>query len=152
MKKILSVERLSLTFYLEAGSFKGGSIIRAVHTVLNSPHAEGDRGKDISFVAMDPWIGDVNMWAWNLKAFKHGHDFLAQREDTGQPGIYEVFRANVIADATAGPRVLPIQTTALIGMKTLVRLLREKRITTLPQAIYLDSAHEKDETYIEVKY
>ena len=45
---------------------------------------------------------------------------------------------------------MPINTTTSVGIKLLQRLFIQNRITSLPNYIYLDSAHEKDETFIEL--
>merc|ERR1719387_1123892 len=42
--------------------------------------------------------------------------------------------------------VLPVRASSLVGMRLLTRLQQEKRLDQLPKVIYLDSAHEKDET------
>ena len=47
-------------------------------------------------------------------------------------------------------KILPINATTSVGIKLLQRLFTQKRISYLPNYIYLDSAHEKDETFIEL--
>ena len=47
-------------------------------------------------------------------------------------------------------KILPINATTSVGIKLLQRLFSQNRISKLPNYIYLDSAHEKDETFIEL--
>lgn len=88
------------------------------------------------------------MWAWNNGKEIGGHDFLITGLD-GRPRVFETFMANVI-DKGHQNMILPVVAGGLIGMKLLVRLKTEGRIDQLPGIIYLDSAHEKDETYLEI--
>lgn len=130
-------------FWLECGSFVGNSAI----TTLKSAHEAGHK---ISFIADDPFTGDVNMWAWNKGYSVNNYDFLHQPKDgDGQPHIYEAFMSN-IKEAGFDKEVLPIRATSTVGMKLLQRLNNEKRLDVLPDVIYLDSAHEKDETLMEL--
>ena len=61
-----------LTFYVEVGSFKAGSITRLAE-LLKTKYAVW---QSTSIVCVDPFSGDVNMWAWNNQKVA-GHDFLA---------------------------------------------------------------------------
>ncbi|XRB17684.1 hypothetical protein RI054_16g75290 [Pseudoscourfieldia marina] len=47
--------------------------------------------------------------------------------------------------------VLPIQASSIVGMRLIRRLKNEGRISELPQMIYLDSAHEEHETFLELQ-
>ena len=62
----------------------------------------------------------------------------------------ETFLANVAASGLVN-QILPIQATSVVGLKLLTRLEREQRIDTVPVVIYLDSAHEKNETMVELQ-
>ena len=149
-----------LRFYLEVGSFKAGSIVLAANELKR-------RGQhDVSLVCIDPFTGDVNMWAWNKKdpnihqTWKDsdpaggvwigvdGHDYLKMRD--ALPTIYPTFRANVL-DKGHDDMVLPIQASSIVGMRLIRRLKNEGRISELPQMIYLDSAHEEHETFLELQ-
>ena len=41
-------------------------------------------------------------------------------------------------------------TTSIVGFKVIFELVEQKRLSKLPDVIYLDSAHEMDETFIEL--
>jgi len=71
------------------------------------------------------------------------------RLENGIPTIYKRFLANCKAKGYEN-KILPINTTTSVGIKLLHRLFSQNRIDKLPNYIYLDSAHEKDETFIEL--
>ena len=128
-------------FWMEAGSMIGGSALKTAQAIK-------DLGLSTSMLCMDPFTGDVNMWAWEAGAFKQGAwRFL--RLEAGAPTIYDRFRANVV-NAGLGDVIIPVVTTSLVGMKLLARLKQEGRLPQLPEVIYLDSAHEEGETYMEL--
>jgi len=129
-------------FWLELGSMLGGSAIRVANMVKTKDMAT-------EIVCVDPFTGDVNMWAWEQGDKKAGKwQFLKLQR--GRPSIYDRFLANVTA---AGHQdiILPIAATSIVGLKLLRRLLAEGRISSLPSVIYLDSAHEPDETFLELQ-
>lgn len=84
------------------------------------------------------------MWDWERNP---GWKFL--RLENGIPTIYKRFLANCKYNGFED-KILPINSTTSVGIKLLQRLLIQKRINELPNYIYLDSAHEKDETFIEL--
>jgi predicted O-methyltransferase YrrM len=130
------------TFWLELGSMLGGSAIRVADMVKR-------RGEATDIVCIDPFTGDVNMWAWEQPSRQAGRwQFL--RLERGRPTIYDRFMANVTA-AGHGDIILPVAATSIVGMKLLRRLRAEGRISSLPSVIYLDSAHEPDETFLELQ-
>ena len=170
-----------LTFHLEVGSFKAGSVIRLA-SLLKEKNAS-EWGKT-SLVCIDPFTGDVNMWLWQkidekgihvggprsmtkpitigqkLGRSKAGdrvielkadapHDYLDMGVD-GRPRVFDRFKANVL-DKRHEDMILPIQATGLVGMKLILKLKQEGRISDLPQMLYLDSAHEEGETYLELQ-
>ena len=98
--------RSNVTFWLECGSMLGGSLIRTAKVAQKLGLADG-----LSLVAIDPFTGDVNMWADETRATETNARFRFLRLRDGHPTIYERFLANV---ARAGLReaVLPIRTTA----------------------------------------
>jgi hypothetical protein len=57
--------------------------------------------------------------------------------------------ANVL-DKGHQDMIVPIVASGLVGMKLLIRLKAENRIQESPGMIYLDSAHEVDETFMEL--
>ena len=88
------------------------------------------------------------MLAWEKEAFsKKTWRFL--RVEQGRGTIYDRFRANVFG-AGLSSIIVPIVATSFLGMKLLKRLKLEGRLSSLPQVIYLDSAHEAKETLLEL--
>lgn len=136
----------SVDFWLECGSMLGGSIIRTAGASSHLPR--------ITLVTMDPFVGDVNMWAGEkqLRAEKHrrsGHGFLFLDIRHGQPTIWDRFLANTAAAGLTG-QLVPLRLTATVGLRLLLRLRAQRRLSRLPQVIYLDSAHEQGETLLEL--
>jgi len=125
------------TYIVECGSMVGGSAIRMAETLRNN-------NKLTEIICIDPFTGDVNMWDWERN---DGWKFL--RLENGIPTIYKRFLANCKYSGFEN-KILPINATTSVGIKLLQRLFIQNRITSLPNYIYLDSAHEKDETFIEL--
>jgi cephalosporin hydroxylase len=130
-------------FWLEVGSMVGGSAIRVADVVKS-------QGAATEIVCIDPFTGDVNMWAWEQTTRK-ANDWQFLQLERGRPTIYERFLANVVAAGHADI-ILPITMTSIVGIKLLRRLASERRLSTLPSVIYLDSAHEPDETLLELQH
>jgi predicted O-methyltransferase YrrM len=129
-------------FWLELGSMIGGSAILVAGIVKTKEAAT-------EIICIDPFTGDVNMWAWEQPKRKIGEwQFL--RLERGKPTIYERFLANIAAAGHADI-ILPIAATSIVGIKLLRRLANEHRLSSLPNVIYLDSAHEPDETFLELQ-
>lgn len=124
-------------YIVECGSMLGGSAIRMAEILQKNEMSS-------EIVCIDPFTGDVNMWDWEKdRVWK----FL--RLENGIPTIYKRFLANCRYSGFED-KILPINTTTSVGIRLLHRLLHQNRISALPNYIYLDSAHEKDETYIEL--
>jgi len=131
-------------FWLEAGSFIGNSAILTAKVMKK-------RGFDSSsVVCVDPWTGDVNMWAWNKGRTGPNHFNYLEMDKMGEPRIYETFLSNVHSEGQQDV-IVPIRATSLVAMRLVARLHKEKRLPQLPDVIYLDSAHEKDETLMELR-
>jgi len=128
-------------FILEIGSFKGGSASLIAERLISAEL------RDCSIVCVDPFSGDVNMWAW-AKDKVLGYDFLSLAK--GIPTVYETFRSNIIEKGYQN-FVLPIPVPSVVGIRLLQRLTRENRLSHMPNMIFLDSAHEKTETAFEIK-
>jgi hypothetical protein len=128
-------------FIVECGSMLGGSSIRMadVLTKIN---------KDTEIICIDPFTGDVNMWDWE-KTSNDKNEWRFLGLENGIPTIYKRFLANCKFNGYEN-KILPINTTTTVGIKLLQRLFQQNRIDQLPNYIYLDSAHEKDETFIEL--
>lgn len=137
------LKKFKTDFWLEVGSMIGNSAI------LTATAMQKLENNHTSIVCIDPFTGDVNMLAWE-KGFKAKKEWLFARNEKGRCSIYDRFRANIV-DAKLKDRIVPIQATGIVGMKTLLRLKNEGRLSSLPGIIYLDSAHELDETTLELR-
>ena len=89
------------------------------------------------------------MWDWEKKGGTGRGGWRFLRLENGIPTIYKRFLANCKYSGFEN-QILPINATTSVGIKLLQRLLSQKRISQLPNYIYLDSAHERDETFIEL--
>ena len=146
-------------FWLEVGSMLGGSAIRTANVMkeldMNTSLVCVDpfTGRNIEIIATHEFInsiavGDVNMLAREQSLADHNR-WRFVRNEKGQPTIYERFRANVMA-AQHQDRIIPILATSTVGMKLIMLLKVENRISLLPEVIFLDSAHEEVETLAEL--
>jgi len=88
------------------------------------------------------------MWAWE-KQIRDQRKWVFLRNEKGRPTIYDRFRANMV-EAGYADMIVPIVASSIVGIKLLGRLFDEKRIPMLPQVLYLDSAHEEGETFLEL--
>ena len=130
------------TYIVEWGSMLGGSAIRMAKTLKNN-------NKSTEIICVDPFTGDVNMWDWEKNGSTGNGGWRFLRLENGIPTIYKRFLANCKYSGFED-KILPINATTSVGIKLLQRLFNQKRISLLPNYIYLDSAHEKDETFIEL--
>jgi len=129
-------------FWLEIGTMLGGSAIHVAELVKAAK-------LPTDVICIDPFCGDVNMWAWEQPDRKAGK-WRHLRLERGRPTIYDRFLANVRSSGHQDC-ILPIVATSIVGIKLLKRLLAERRIDRLPDVIYLDSAHEEGETFLELQ-
>jgi len=124
------------TFWLEVGSMLGGSALRVARVAR-------DLGHDLDIVCIDPFTGDVNMWAWEQGLVREGKwRFLGLVN--GVPTIRQRFLANV-KEAGFEDVITPIPATGIVGMRLIARVLAAR-----PQVVYVDSAHEVNETFLEL--
>jgi hypothetical protein len=120
-----------LELIVEVGSFKGGSA-----SILAS--AVKEMGVSATVLCVDTFLGDTNM-----RADHNGWlDWLAL--EGGHPTVYDQFMANII-DRGHQDVVLPLVASSTVGLRVLDRLGFKCGIS------YLDSAHEADETLLELK-
>jgi len=124
------------TYIVECGSMTGGSA-KIMADCSN-------RKTDI--ICIDPFTGDTSMWA----RADHTDSHLFLGLEKGVPTIYKRFLANCMND-NLDTIVLPINCTANVGLKLIHRLKTENKISSLPNYIYVDSSHQLDETYLELK-
>jgi predicted O-methyltransferase YrrM len=129
-------------YIVECGSMLGGSAIKMAKTLK-------DNNKTTEIVCIDPFTGDVNMWDWEKNGENGNGGWRYLKLENGIPTIYKRFLANCKYNGFEN-KILPINATTNVGIKLLQRLFKQNRITELPNYIYLDSAHEKDETFIEL--
>jgi len=140
------LERSPTSFWLEVGSMYGGSAIKA-----------GSRTKELNLqteiICIDPFCGDVGMWESSYllrNSPGSGYGFCFLDQETIRPNILEKFLGNVIK-AGLQEMILPIPVTGIVGMRLIERFIEDNIIKEGPGIIYLDSAHELDETYLEMK-
>jgi hypothetical protein len=129
-------------YIVECGSMLGGSAIKMAETLQYI-------NKSTEIICIDPFTGDVNMWDWEKNGGMGNGGWRFLRLENGIPTIYKRFLANCKYSGFEN-KILPINTTTSVGIKLLQRLFIQKRISLLPNYIYLDSAHEKDETLFEI--
>jgi hypothetical protein len=120
----------------------GGSAIRMAQVLKHL-------NKDTEIICIDPFTGDVNMWDWEKNGGMGNGGWRFLRLENGIPTIYKRFLANCKYSGFEHT-ILPINSTTSVGVKLLQRLLTQNRISELPNYIYVDSAHEKDETFVEL--
>lgn len=89
-----------------------------------------------TLICVDTWCGDINMW---LRS-----EFAKTMDNTdGNPKIFDHFMQNMInSDLTS--TVIPFRTSSIVAAKTL-RVLNWNI-----DLVYLDSAHEYGETFLEL--
>jgi len=124
---------------VEVGSFHGHSAIvqAGVLDAMNST--------DTPLICIDPWIGDLGML---LYRDDWDHKLTPGEIADGRSTSYWQFMLNVRSQMQSGTitkkHILPIVTTSIVGARFLLA------IGTTPDTIFLDSAHEVDETFTEL--
>lgn len=131
------------TLWLEVGSYIGSSAIKTAAEVKA-------RNLSTGIVCLDPFVGDWAMWERHKDQLSKGSWDWLLTDRHGIPRIYATFLANLRA-AGHEDVVLPVPATGTIGTKVISRLVQLGRLGTLPQVIYLDSAHEPEETLVELR-
>lgn len=129
-------------FWLEIGTMLGGSALVVANTAKK-------KNINIDLLCIDPFTGDVNMWEWESDLYINKQwRFLSLQN--GAPTIRQRFLANVF-ESGYSEIITPIQATGIVGMKLIERLYLKQKISRLPDVIYVDSAHEEMETFLELK-
>jgi hypothetical protein len=126
------------SYIVEFGSMLGGSAIKMADVLEKN-------GMKAEIICVDPFVGDINMWDWEKNA-----EWKFLRLTDGVPTIYKRFLANCQLHGHE-QRILPINTTTMIGAGLLLRLAEQGRIHGMPNYVYLDSAHLPEETFMELK-
>jgi hypothetical protein len=112
---------------VEVGSFIGSSA-----KVLGNYLKENNG----LLLCIDTWCGDINMWL--------GDAFTATMgKSDGNPRIYDHFMINMI-NANLTNTVIPIRTSSVVAARML-KVLKYKI-----DFVYIDSAHEAGETFLEL--
>jgi predicted O-methyltransferase YrrM len=123
-------------YWVEVGSMLGGSALLVARVAERL-------GCELDIVCVDPFTGDVNMWAWEQDLVRQGKwRFLGLVN--GAPTIRQRFLANV-KDAGFEGVITPLPATGIVGMNVLERVSNYR-----PDVVYVDSAHEEDETFLEL--
>ena len=115
------------TFGVEVGSFIGSSAI-----IL------GNMVKSVNGVLMcvDTWCGDINMWLMN-------EFHKTMNKEDGNPKIYDYFILNIMNNNLTDT-VIPLRVSSIVGARMLKVLNYEIDF------VYVDSAHEAGETFMEL--
>ena len=129
-------------FWLELGTMLGGSALMTAEAIKRL-------GLATSICCIDPFTGDANMWAWERELRERG-EWRYLKLEAGRPTIYERFLANV-RRARHADTIVPIVSTSLVGLRLLQILVDQGRLSRLPDVIYVDSAHEPEETLLELR-
>ncbi len=122
------METLRPRTIIEVGTWKGASAIRMARKCQ-------DLGLNATLLCIDTWLGSHPiLWTSfrNHLDLKHGF-----------PQMYYQFLANVVNSGCQGT-ILPLPMTSLSAAE----LLRMSQI--LPDCVYLDSSHEREESYLEI--
>mmetsp|Transcript_61699 Transcript_61699/g.127883 ORF Transcript_61699/g.127883 Transcript_61699/m.127883 type:complete len:273 (+) Transcript_61699:30-848(+) len=125
-------------FVVEVGSLHGHSAIHMA-TVLDQFNMY-----HVPILCIDPFTGDTNMWA-NYQTDRSVAGWVKIID--GRMMVFDQFMANVqfaINRTVSRNHILPFQATSTVGARWLV----EKRF--YPDLVFLDSAHELDETFLEL--
>lgn len=112
---------------IEVGSFIGSSA-----TVLGSLM----RLSGGVLICVDTWCGDINMWL--LESFRQ-----TMSKNDGDPKIYQIFMQNMVDNSMQG-FVVPLRVTSIVAARML-RILNYEI-----DFVYVDSAHEAGETFMEL--
>jgi hypothetical protein len=115
------------TFGIEVGSFIGSSAI-VLGNMLKSSNGV--------LICVDTWCGDINMWLMDLF-----HETMNKND--GNPKIYDHFMLNIIKNNLTDT-VIPLRISSIVGARML------KVLNYDIDFVYIDSAHEAGETFMEL--
>ena len=125
---------------VEVGSFHGNSAL----TQLRVLKANG--WTDLPFLCIDPWISDLA--ALLKRNFRTNWTDSSWSALDGHSMSYWQFMLNIQSaiqhSEISSTHVVPLHSTSLVGGRYLLALGIKVDL------IYLDSAHERDETYLEL--
>lgn len=140
---VLAMAAQPVTFWLELGSYEGGSAILAAQRAANRT-AEAPGSPETSVVAVDTFLGDARV-LW-LRPEDEKRRLL--RPD-GTVSLFDRFKANVRRSGQADA-ILPMPATSITALRVMASLAKHGTAPQ-PQVIYLDSAHEEGEVLLELR-
>ena len=114
-------------FGVEVGSFIGCSA-KILGNMMHENHG--------ILLCVDTWCGDINMWL--MSRF---HETMNKTD--GNPKIYDIFMNNMIKNNLTNT-VIPLRVSSIVGARMLKVLNYEIDF------VYIDSAHEAGETFMEL--
>lgn len=129
------------TFLVVAGTLLEGSTIRIAERIKYKHY-------DTSIVSIDPFTGNAGMLLWENSNYDN-NIWRMVRNEYGRPRMYDRFLAN-IRELGHDDLVVPVCASAIVGLRYIGLMVEFEKLDTLPQVIYIDSAHETDETLLEL--
>ena len=114
-------------FGIEVGSFIGSSAIILGNMVKSANGV---------LMCVDTWCGDINMWL--MERF---HSTM--KKEDGNPKLYDYFILNMMSNNLTDT-VIPLRVSSIVGARMLKVLNYEIDF------VYVDSAHEAGETFMEL--
>jgi hypothetical protein len=100
-------------------------------------------------LCIDTFLGDVNMRS-NISVQGNENGYLKWLGlKNGMPTVFEQFMVNVKSQKHDDV-ILPFPSSSMVGLGTIFRLQKYRNFP-IPEFIYLDSSHEKDETFLEIQ-
>ena len=124
---------------VEVGSFLGRSSVRIAQWLKRreaAAAAAGEAASVVPLLCIDTWLGDLGMLLGQIYPEEMGRRF-------GHSTLYHVWLSNMIA-MNLTERVLPLVAPSLLGARAL------EFLRLAADVIYLDSAHEQRETFMEL--
>lgn len=132
-----------VTFWLELGSFEGGSAILAAQRAKARASQEGMQ-LQTTVVAVDTFLGDFHV-LWG----RPPEDRAQLLRPDGTVTLYDKFRANVL-QAGDEDVILPMPATSITALRVFAKLAAAGTVPA-PQVIYLDSSHAEGEVLLELQ-
>lgn len=137
----LLLGQLRPRFLIEVGSWKGGSARRIASAAVASIPAGGSLP---CLLCIDTWLGDGGAWIDRCVGWRDG--LLLEN---GMPQLLWQFLANVKESRDV---ILAWPIASITALRTLTHLILEpSHGVPRPDFVYLDAAHEKGETLLEIQ-
>lgn len=136
---IISLVPGNISWWIEFGSFHGGSAIRTAEALRRNGQT------DATLSCVDTFLGDTFMY-W---------DFLpcSKKVVMGEDGTQKILKQFVskVRDAGYDNEILAFPATSIVAMRTFQQGLQKWPELGRPEVIYLDSAHLKGEVLLEME-